>query len=73
MTFKITGIALFLLLIFWQVIIYKQIKLKKWLDWTLSLIMGGVNSTDGISNFFCVIKITIIATTTPPIQEGISN
>jgi hypothetical protein len=33
---------------------------------------GGVNSTDGISNFFFVIKITIIATTTPPIQEGIS-
>jgi len=52
MTFKITGIALFLLLIFWQVIIYKQIKLIKWLDWTLSLIMGGLTARMVYLTFF---------------------
>jgi len=37
--FNITGIILFLMILVWQVIMWKKIKLKKWQEYTLSAIM----------------------------------
>jgi len=42
MTFQITGIIMFLLLLVWQFILYKRIKLKKWQNWTFAIIMVGL-------------------------------
>jgi uncharacterized membrane protein len=39
MDFNITGIILFLMILAWQVIMWKKIKLKKWQNYTLSAIM----------------------------------
>tara|TARA_B100001146_G_C16180287_1_gene434267 strand:+ start:1081 stop:1248 length:168 start_codon:yes stop_codon:yes gene_type:complete len=42
MDFNTTSILLFIMLIFWQVIMWKKIKLKKWQDLSLSAIMIGL-------------------------------
>ena len=42
MDFNTTAILLFIMLIFWQVIMWKKIKLKKWQNLTLSAIMIGL-------------------------------
>ena len=39
MDFNITAIILFLMILGWQVMMWKKIKLKKWQDYTLSAIM----------------------------------
>jgi len=39
MDFNITAIILFLMILTWQVMMWKKIKLKKWKDYTLSAIM----------------------------------
>ena len=39
MDFNITGIILFLMILAWQVMMWKKINLKKWQDYTLSAIM----------------------------------
>lgn len=42
MDFNTTSILLFIMLIFWQVSMWKKIKLKKWQDLSLSAIMIGL-------------------------------
>jgi len=42
MDFNTTGILLYIMFIFWQVILWKKIKLKKWQDLSLSAIMIGL-------------------------------
>ena len=42
MDFNTTVIFLFIMLIFWQVIMWKKIKLKKWQDLSLGVIMMGL-------------------------------
>ena len=39
MDFNITAIILFLMILAWQVMMWKKIKLKKWQEYTLSAIM----------------------------------
>jgi|TARA_B100001094_G_C17685205_1_gene555307 hypothetical protein len=42
MDFKTTSTLILIMLIFWQVIMWKKIKLKKWQDISLSVIMIGL-------------------------------
>jgi hypothetical protein len=42
MDLNITGILFFIMLIIWQVFMWKKIKLKKWQNLTLSAIMIGL-------------------------------
>ena len=42
MDFNTTGILILIMLIFWQFIMWKNIKLKKWQDLLLGLIMIGL-------------------------------
>lgn len=42
MDFNITAIILFLMILAWQVMMWKKIKLKKWQDLSLSAIMIGL-------------------------------
>lgn len=42
MDFKTTSTLILIMLIFWQVIMWKKIKLKKWQDISLGLIMIGL-------------------------------
>jgi len=39
MDFNITAIIFFIMILAWQVMMWKKIKLKKWQDYTLSAIM----------------------------------
>jgi len=42
MDFNITGILILIMLIFWQFIMWKNIKLKKWQELSLGVIMIGL-------------------------------
>jgi len=42
MDFNTTGIVILIMLIFWQFIMWKNIKLKKWQDLSLGVIMIGL-------------------------------
>ena len=42
MDFNTTGILILIMLIFWQVIMWKNIKLKKWQELSLGVIMIGL-------------------------------
>jgi hypothetical protein len=42
MDFNTTGILILIMLIFWQFIMWKNIKLKKWQDLSLGVIMIGL-------------------------------
>ena len=42
MNFNTTGILILIMLIFWQFIMWKNIKLKKWQDLSLGVIMIGL-------------------------------
>ena len=42
MDFNTTGILILIMLIFWQFIMWKNIKLKKWQELSLGLIMIGL-------------------------------
>jgi|TARA_B100001094_G_scaffold57330_1_gene52808 hypothetical protein len=42
MDFKTTSTLILIMLIFWQVIMWKKIKLKKWQDISLGVIMIGL-------------------------------
>ena len=42
MDFKTTSTLILIMLIFWQVIMWKKIKLKKWQDISLGVIMLGL-------------------------------
>ena len=42
MDFKTTSTLILIMLIFWQVIMWKKIKLKKWQDISLGAIMIGL-------------------------------
>jgi len=42
MDFKTTSTLILIMLIFWQVIIWKKIKLKKWQDISLGVIIIGL-------------------------------
>lgn len=42
MDFKTTSTLILVMLIFWQVIMWKKIKLKKWQDISLGVIMIGL-------------------------------
>jgi hypothetical protein len=42
MDFKTTSTLILIMLIFWQVIMWKKIKLKKWQDISLAVIMIGL-------------------------------
>ena len=42
MDFNTTGILILIMLIFWQFIMWKNIKLKKWQDLLLGVIMIGL-------------------------------
>ena len=42
MDFKITSTLILIMLIFWQVIMWKNIKLKKWQDLSLGVILIGL-------------------------------
>jgi hypothetical protein len=42
MDFKTTSTLILIMLIFWQVIMWKKIKLKKWQDISLAVIMTGL-------------------------------
>jgi hypothetical protein len=42
MDFKTTTTLILIMLIFWQVIMWKKIKLKKWQDISLGVIMIGL-------------------------------
>ena len=42
MGFNITGILILIMLIFWQFIMWKNIKLKKWQELSLGVIMIGL-------------------------------
>jgi len=42
MDFNTTGILILIMLIFWQFIMWKNIKLKKWQDLSLGVIMMGL-------------------------------
>ena len=42
MDFKTTSTLILIMLIFWQVIMWKKIKLKKWQDISLRVIMIGL-------------------------------
>mgnify|MGYP005698802457 FL=1 len=42
MDFKTTSSLILIMLIFWQVIMWKKIKLKKWQDISLGVIMIGL-------------------------------
>ncbi len=39
MTYNVTALLLAIILLIWQVIMWKKIKLKKWQDYTISAIM----------------------------------
>jgi len=43
MDFNITGILILIMLIFWQFIMWKNIKLKKWQELSLGVIMIGLS------------------------------
>ena len=42
MDFNTTGILILIMLIFWQFIMWKNIKLKKWQELSLGIIMIGL-------------------------------
>ena len=42
MDFNTTGIVILIMLIFWQFIMWKNIKLKKWQELSLGVIMIGL-------------------------------
>jgi len=42
MDFKTTSTLILIMLIFWQVIMWKKIKLKKWQDLSLGVVMMGL-------------------------------
>ena len=42
MDFNTTGILILIMLIFWQFIMWKNIKLKKWQDLSLGVVMIGL-------------------------------
>ena len=42
MNFNTTGILILIMLIFWQFIMWKNIKLKKWQELSLGVIMIGL-------------------------------
>ena len=42
MDFNITGILILIMLIFWKFIMWKNIKLKKWQELSLGVIMIGL-------------------------------
>ena len=42
MDFNITAIILFLMILAWQVMMWKKIKLKKWQDYSLSAIAASL-------------------------------
>jgi len=44
MDFKTTSTLILIMLIFWQVIMWKKIKLKKWQDISLAVIMIGLGA-----------------------------
>ena len=52
MDFKTTSTLILIMLIFWQVIMWKKIKLKKWQDISLVVIMIGLGG--------CLIYLTFI-------------
>ncbi len=39
MSYNVTALLLAIILLIWQVIMWKKIKLKKWQDYTISAIM----------------------------------
>ena len=39
MTYNVTALLLAIILLIWQVIMWKKIKLKKWQDYSISAIM----------------------------------
>ena len=43
MDFNTTGILILIMLIFWQFIMWKNIKLKKWQELSLDIIMIGLS------------------------------
>ena len=43
MNFNITSLLLFIMILVWQLIMWKKIKLKKWQDYSLSAIMVGLS------------------------------
>jgi hypothetical protein len=42
MDYKITSLLLAVMLLVWQLVMWKKIKLKKWQDYTLSAIMVAI-------------------------------
>jgi len=43
MDFNITSLLLFIMILVWQLIMWKKIKLQKWQDYSLSAIMVGLS------------------------------
>ena len=50
MDFNITGIILFLMILAWQVMMWKKIKLKKWQDYTGVFFVDSNNDEELITN-----------------------
>jgi len=42
MDFNVTSLLIIIMLLVWQLVMWKKIKLKKWQDYTLSAIMIGL-------------------------------
>tara|TARA_B100000287_G_scaffold185758_1_gene175619 strand:- start:1626 stop:1787 length:162 start_codon:yes stop_codon:yes gene_type:complete len=43
MNFDITSLLLFIMILLWQLIMWKKIKLQKWQDYSLSATMVGLS------------------------------